>query len=221
MKTLLIINLFIFIWLQSFSQKKITIDERTKSFADGSHNALIVNIYEADEDLILKEWKRLMKDYDAKVTSKKETFADDAMIKNLSPNTVDIYAYTEKNSDGDFNLVVAFDLGGAYLSSSQHSDKYRTAEKILREFAVSTAKEAIKDQLKDEEHNLSRMEKEQQTLERDKEKLLKDIEDYKQKISKAEDDIKTNEKDQETKKAEIGKQQKYIEEIKEKQSNIK
>lgn len=221
MKIFIILVIVFLFNYQSFSQKKITIDERTKSFADGSHNALIVNIYEADEDLILKEWKRLMKDYDAKVTSKKETFADDAMIKNLSPNTVDIYAFAEKNSDGDFNLVVAFDLGGAFLSSSQHSDKYRTAEKILHEFAVNTAKEAIKDQLKDEEHNLSRMEKDQQSLERDKENLLKNIEDYKQKIIKAEDDIKTNEKDQETKKEEISKQQKFITEIKEKQANIK
>ena len=221
MKIFIILVIVFLFNYQSFSQKKITIDERTKSFADGSHNALIVNIYEADEDLILKEWKRLMKDYKAKVSSKKETFADDAMIKNLSPNTVDIYAFAEKNSDGDFNLVVAFDLGGAYLSSSQHSDKYRTAEKILHEFAVSTAKEAIKDQLKDEEHNLSRMEKDQQSFERDKENLLKNIEDYKQKIIKAEDDIKTNEKNQETKKEEISKQQKFITEIKEKQSNIK
>ncbi|OFX22349.1 MAG: hypothetical protein A2033_09810 [Bacteroidetes bacterium GWA2_31_9] len=221
MKIFIILVIVFLFNFHSFSQKKITIDERTKSFADGSHNALIVNIYEADEDLILKEWKRLMKDYKAKVSSKKETFADDAMIKNLSPNTVDIYAFAEKNSDGDFNLVVAFDLGGAYLSSSQHSDKYRTAEKILHEFAVNTAKEAIKDQLKDEEHNLSRMEKDQQSFERDKENLLKNIEDYKQKIIKAEDDIKTNEKNQETKKEEISKQQKFITEIKEKQSNIK
>lgn len=221
MKTILIHILLIISCLHAISQNKITITEQTKSFVDGSHNALVVNIFEANDDLIIKEWKRLMKDYKAKVSSKDEIFADDAFIKKMSPNTVDIYAYSEKNSDGDFNLVVAFDLGGAYLSSTQHSDKYKTAEKILYEFAVSTAKEAIKYQLKDEEHCLSKMEKAQQSLEREKEKLLKDIEDYKEKIVKTEDDIKANEKNQELKKLEINKQQLFLSEIKEKQSNIK
>ncbi|OFX59929.1 MAG: hypothetical protein A2046_03390 [Bacteroidetes bacterium GWA2_30_7] len=221
MKIYILVLFFLTLNLNVFSQNKIIVNEKTKDFINGNHNALVVNIYEAGDDLILKEWKRLMKDYKAKVSSKNEIFADDAFIKKLSPNTVDIYAFTEKNSDGDNNLVVAFDLGGAFLSSSQHSDKYRTAENILYEFAVYTTKEAIKEQFKEEEHNLSKLQKEQQSFEREKEKLLKDIEDYKDRIVKAEEDIKTNAKNQELKKDEILKQQKYITEIKEKQSNIK
>src|SRR3989339_812829 len=90
----------------SNAQRKIVVSEKNFSFVSGNQNSLVVNIYEADEDLILKQWKKLMKDYDAKVSSKKEVFADNALIKNLSPNTVDVYAVTEKNQDGDFNLVV-------------------------------------------------------------------------------------------------------------------
>lgn len=203
------------------AQRKITVSEGNSNFQDGSHSALIVNIYEADADLIEKQWKKLMKDYDAKVSTKKEIFADNAMIKNLSPNTVDIYAKIEKNADGDFNLVVAFDLGGAYLSSSSHPDKYKTAENIIHKFAIEATKEAIKEQVKEEEKNLQKLEKEAEQLVKDKETLEKNIEDYKSKIAQAEEDIKTNLKTQENKAKEIETQKVVVSDIKEKQESVK
>ena len=142
MKT--IIFSVLLITLSSFSSiaqtKKIDISEKSSSFINGSHNALSANIYDADEDLIEKEWKKTMKDYKAKVSTKKEIFADDALIKNMSENTVDIYAKIEKSSDGDFNIIVAFNLGGTYLSSSTHPDKFKIAKNLVYNFAVKTTK---------------------------------------------------------------------------------
>ncbi|HBF87099.1 MAG TPA: hypothetical protein DDX39_00545 [Bacteroidales bacterium] len=205
----------------SNAQRKIVVSEKNFSFVSGNQNSLVVNIYEADEDLILKQWKKLMKDYDAKVSSKKEVFADNALIKNLSPNTVDVYAVTEKNQDGDFNLVVAIDLGGAYLSSSSHPDKYKTAERVIYDFAVETTKEAIKEQVKEQEKNLEKLQSEAAQLVKDKENLQKSIEDYKAKILQAEEDIKTNEKSQTDKTKEIENQTVIVNEIKEKQASVK
>jgi hypothetical protein len=204
-----------------YAQKKISVTESSMSFAEGKQNALIVNIYEASEDLIQKEWKRLMKDFGAKVNVKKEIFADDATIKGVSDNTIDVYAYTEKNTDGDFNLVVGFNLGGAYLSSSAHSAQYKKAESILYEFAVETTREAIKEVISSEERILSKLQKDQSDLEKNKERLLKDIEDYKKKIQTAEEDIKTNEKDQVNKKGEIEKQEGLVKKLNERKEAVK
>lgn len=205
----------------SFAQKKIKVNERSDSFLNGNHNSLVVNIYEADQDLIEKEWKRFMKDYDAKVSTKKEVFADDAMIKNLSPNTVDVYAKVEKNAEGDFNLIVAIDLGGIYLSSSTHPDKYRVAEDLIYKFAVQATKEAIKEQIKTEEKIAEDLVKDLEGLKKDKEGLKKDIEDYKAKILKAEEDIKANEQKQVDKTGEIEKQKAVVVRIQEKQESVK
>lgn len=204
-----------------FAQKSIKVSEQTKSFSTGGQNALVVNIYEADEDLIVKEYKKLMKDFGAKVSSKKEIFADDASIKSLSDNTIDVYALVEKNSDTEYNLIVGFDLGGAYLSSKMHSDKYKSAEKLLKDFAIATSKEAINEQLKVEEKFLSKLNKELEGLVKDNESLHKDIEDYKKKIKEAESSIETNTKNQELKKKELENQNSLIKTISDKKSSIK
>lgn len=203
------------------SQKKIKVRESSENIGDGQHNALTVNIYEASGKDVEKAWKKLMKDYKAKVSIKKEIFADDATIKSMSSNTVDIYAKAGKSKDGEVFLIVAVDLGGAFLSSSMHSDKFKTFKNILYDFAVKTTKEAIRGQLKDAEKQQEKQEKEQKQLVKDNENLHKDIENYKNKIARAEKDIEINLKDQETKKKEIGLQKKLVEEITEKEKSVK
>jgi len=152
---------------------------------------------------------------------KKEIFADDAQIKDISVNTVDIYAKIEKSKDGDVEIFVAFDLGGAFLSSSQHSDKFKEAKKIIRDFGVTTAKEAVQEQLKAAEKAMKDLEKEKENLIKENEDFHKKIEGWENDIVKAKDDIKTNEKDQETKVKEIEAQQKVIEAVIEKEKQIK
>lgn len=213
MKRAGILIISIFICKIAFSQLEIKVNESNESFEAGTNNALVVNIFEADAKEVEKEWKKLMKDYKAKVSSKKEVFADDATIKNISENTIDIYAYTKPGKDNDLQLVVGFDLGGAFLSSSLHPDKYTAAKKIVYNFAVNVTKEAIEGQQKEQEKVLKTMEKEKEDLIKAKEDLHKAIEDYKEKIAQAEKDIETNVKDQEEKVKEIETQQKVIEDI--------
>jgi hypothetical protein len=205
----------------TFAQRKIKVEERNESFLNGNHNSLVVNIYEANQDLIEKEWKKFMKDYNAKVSTKKEVFADDAMIKELSPNTVDVYARVEKNSEGDFNLIVAIDLGGIYLSSSTNSDKYNVAEELVYKFAVQTTKEAIKGQIKSENNILDDLIKSSENLVRENENLKKDIEDYETKILRAQDNIKLNDQSQVRLGEEIEKQRMVVKQIEEKQESVK
>jgi len=130
--------LFVILTITSFAQRKIKVHEENEKIGSGTNNALVATIYESNKDNIEKAWKKLMKDYGAKVNMKKEIFADDATIKDLSSNTCDLFAFVRKVSDDEFEIVVGVDMGGAYLSSSEHSSKYKTMEKILKDFAVQS-----------------------------------------------------------------------------------
>ena len=200
--------------------QKIQVSESSENIGGGSNNALVVTIYETDADEIEKEWKSLMKGYDAKVSSKDGIFADNALIKSMGPNTMDIYAKTVKVKDKEVKLVVGFDLGGAYLSSSKHGDQYKEAKKIVHDFAVKMTKEGIGGQMKAAEKVLDKLTDQQKDLVKDQEGLQKDIEDYKAKIKKAEDDIVKNKSEQEKKKQEVEAQKKVVDAISQKQKAV-
>jgi len=221
MKTQLLL-LLTFLSFTVFAQKNIEVNEVNASFDNGKHNALKVTIYGSDQKNVEKKWKSLMKDFNAKVNVKKTIFADNATIKELSDNTVDVYATSETTKDNDVILYVAFDLGGSYLSSSEHGgNKYNVAKKIVYKFAVDATKDALKNKIDDAKKILSTKQKEQNNLEKENKKLNNDIEDYNNKIKKAKDEISDNEKKQADKKKEIEEQQSLVNSLEEKEKSVK
>jgi hypothetical protein len=220
MRTVLIIGAILFVSFSSFSQKKIEVEENSYSFSAGRENAFSVTVYESNKDDVEKAWKKFIKDYKGKVSSKKEVFADDCEMKDVSPNTVDVYAAFEVNKDGDVTVYVGFDLGGAYLSSSAHPDKFKAAKKIVRDFGVSATKDAIAEQLKEAEKVMKKLESDQQKLVKENETLHKNIEGWEKDIENAKNNIKTNEGNQQEKTKEIETHKKVLEEIIEKEKKV-
>lgn len=200
--------------------QEIKVKEDKENIADAKNSVLTVIIYEADESSVEKAWKSLMKEYNGKVTSKSEIFADNATITEMSTNTIDVYAFAKKSDEG-VKFVVGFDLGGAFVSSSTHSAEYKAAEKIVKQFAIDISKKAVEEKLDDAKELQSELESNLSELKKKNEKLHKDIEEYKQKITEAEQDIVINEKDQETKTKEIEEQTKAVETVQKKLDDIK
>jgi hypothetical protein len=197
--------------------QKTKVTEEKEQIGGGKNNALIVTIIEASADDIEKEFKSLLKDYDAKVSSKDGgLFADNALIKEMGNNPIDIYAKVVKVKDGEHKLIVAFDLGGAFLNSSEHSDKYKVAKQILTKFAIKMQTEAINEQLKQSEKALAKLQDEQKDLEKKNQKMKDDIKEYQEKIKKNEEEIKKNEEDQAKKKNELESQIKTVNSVKDK-----
>jgi len=209
--------------LQFFAQD-IKVKESNESFSNGGHNALTVTLYVTDIDMVEKEWKSQMKDFGYDKSNEKggEYFFDNVLMKQLGNNTLDVYSkVTELKGDKAVQLSVAFDLGGAYLSSSEHKDKFEYVKKMIHDFAVKITKEALDDQIKNAGKVLSTLQGKQSSLEKDNKGLASDIEDYNKKIKKANEEIEQNKKDIETKKVEVTAQQKVVEGIKAKKESIK
>ena len=139
MKRILLVAVLVLTIHTLFAQK-IKVNESNEQIGEGSHNALTVSVYQASAEQIEKELKSMMKDYDAKVPSKDGgLFGDNATIKKMSKNTVDMYAKWEKINETQTKVIVAFDLGGAFLSSKL-ADEYRVGKDIVNDFAVKVSK---------------------------------------------------------------------------------
>lgn len=205
---------------QAFSQKKIEVREGSENIGGGNHPALTVMIYVKDKDRIEKAFKSKMKDYGGKVSMKKEMFADDCSWKAFGPNTFDSYGKIEEVKGEGFQLIVAVDMGGAFMNGSEHKEQTRLFKNMLKEMAVKLSKDEVEDELKDKQKILAGLEGDQKDLEKKKENLKEDIEDYKKKIQKAEEDIKKNEEDQTKKKEEIEGAKKVVKEVEEKMKKI-
>jgi vacuolar-type H+-ATPase subunit I/STV1 len=197
---------------------KIKVESKNEKINGGNHPCLVVTIYDAKPNDIESAWKSKMKDYDAKVSGKDEIFADNALIKSISENTCDVYAYTEKINDNETKFVVGFLLGETWIDSK--SPSYNAAEKIVKDFAVAQSKEGIAEKRKAAEKLLDDQKDDQADLEKKNKNLHDDITDYNEKIKKAEDDIKSNEDAQAKKKAEIDAQQKVVDDLKSRENSV-
>lgn len=201
--------------------KKLEVRESNEKIGSGNNNALTVMIYLEDVDRIEKAWKSKLKDMGGKISTKNDIFADDCETKAMGKNTFDVYSRAELVKGEGVRLVIGVDLGGAYLSSSQHSEQFKVFKSIVYEFAVSVMKDKVGDELKEQEKILSGMQSAQKDLEEDNKDLKSDIEDYKKKIQEAESNIKKNEENQAKKKEEIATQTKVVEGVKSKMNAIK
>ena len=227
MKKLLFLFLAIICVNISFAQYKINVKEKSENLGGSNHNAFSVMIYELEAKEVEKAWKKVMKKMGASVQSKKEMFGDDANTKEMGENNFDLYAKAIE-SDKGVELCVAVDLGGAFLSSGQHSAQAKYIKDLMYKFAVEETKEGVQAIIKTEEKIQAGLEKEQKDLEKGKEKLEKDIEDYtkaiedaKKSIEQAKKDIEQNGKDQSEKQKEIATQLKVVEDAVAKEKAVK
>ena len=199
--------------------QKTKVKESVIKIGDGKNNALIVNINGADADDVIKAWKDKMKSTGAKVSGKKSMFADDATMMSISSNTMDIYS--EISDKGEYvELAVGFDLGGAYLNSKEHSSGYKSAEKMLYDFAVGQAKAAIDKEIKAQEGLIKDTEKAKEKLEKENEKLTGNIEDYQKRIEEAEQTIENNKTEIENKTKELETQNEGLKNLEKKLNDV-
>lgn len=205
------------------AQLEFTIREETRPMTRGSFNALTIELPGTDIKEIQKSWRKFSGDYKAKTSFDKksgELFTDNATIKEMSENTVDIHAKVEQTTTGT-QLSVWFNLGGAYLSSAQFSDKYPAGEKMLKDFARSISGDLLEAEIKAQEKLLGNLEDDLKKLEKEKSSLEKEIKNQEENIKKAQEAIVKaqeglgeNSKNQGTKNQEISTQQKTVEDLK-------
>lgn len=204
---------FAFLICNILLAQKITVTSTSEKFSSGKQDAITTKIYQSEVDNVVEAWKDYLKTFkNEKVKgSKSEVIGDNILFTDWSNNTVDVYSiFKEQKNEQTVELIVAFDLGGAYLNSSTDSDKFQKAKKMIQEFAIKTTKDGFLAVIKDEEKALSKLEDKQAKLEKDNINLNEDIKEYEQKISKNQKALIKNESDINQKTREIDAQKKVV-----------
>ncbi|MCF8459725.1 MAG: hypothetical protein K9G46_03300 [Flavobacteriales bacterium] len=174
------------------AQNYAPVEEQVVPMDGVPRNSLTIIIKDAKTEDIKKAWKKQLKDLKCKVSDKTFIFGDDCKDKEVGSNTFDIYSVVEEATDKGVKLVVAFDLGGAYLSKANHPDQYPIAEKIVYAFAVEQARELVRLEMEATGKILSGFEKELAGLEKDKAGAESNIVDYEKKIAESKTAIEVN-----------------------------
>ncbi len=193
--------------------QSISTKEGNENFSSGGQNAVITNIFESKMNDVIDEWKKILKDFKHEKVKENdnEVFGDNILVKDWGNNSVDFYTKFEENKkDKIVKMMVAVDLGGSYLSSSNDKDKYKFVEKMVKEFAIKMTKEPLEEAVKDNTKALEKLQDKEKDLVKDKKNLQGDIEDYKKKITKSEKEIVEKKVAIEKKKSEVNVQKKVV-----------
>jgi len=229
MKTIAtIFILFTMAYTTTFAQTdfEFKVLEENRSMTKGSANALIVNLPNTSYKQVNKLWSKYLKNFKGKTKYNRkidEYFSDNAEIKDMSENAVDIISKVYDNGEEGTTVAVWFNLGVTYLSAEKHPERYPFGEKLLKDFSLLVSADMIAAQLKEEEKRLVSMNDTLKSLEKEKTQSEANITKQKEIIIKAEasivqseKDIEGNLEDQGKQKLSIKEQEKIIETIKRK-----
>ncbi len=169
------------------------VKEAKRFMSQGQNNALVVSLQKSDKDDVEKEWMRIVKEFGGKtkkIAKTGEIFTDNANIPAMSRNTVDVYALIEERGP-DAELVVWFDLGGAFLASDMHTTRYPYAEKLLGDMSLKVSEAAMEEELLKQESQLKRLADKLNELRTQKGEITNEIMKYVDKITEAKNKIET------------------------------
>jgi len=209
------LTILILILLMATGQAQVSyIDD---NMSEGLRPGVSILLPDVNTRYVDNQWKSYIKKYGGKYKWNRrasEHLNEGTSIPNVSPEKLNVYAVT-REAGNNTQFVVWFQEGTRFLSNQKDSLKMENASSLLNHFALEVAREKLKDDIKEEEKNLSKLESELKKQERQNEKLHKDIEDYQSKIAKAEQDIIDNKKQQVDSDAAITSQKTKIERLRE------
>jgi len=230
----LILPLILLIGMTSnavLAQVEATMKEEMRAMSEGNFNCVVMSFPATSADKVGDIWEKFIKDYKGKTKYDrrvKEYFTDNATIKGMSDNTVDVYAKVEERGEAGSEIAVWYNLGVSYLAKKDFPAQFDVAQQMLDKFTKKLSADLLEELLKEEEKTLKGMQGDLKDLVKDEEKRKKDIEDYKETIQKMEENIKSAEEDikvkleeQGGKKKEIDDQTKKIDELKQKINTMK
>lgn len=187
----------------AFAQKRVKVLETIATIDGVERNCMTVSIKGGNVDDVKKAWKNQLKDLKGKVDDKTIIFCDECKAKSMGDGTFDVYSMVEPTRDTSAKLIVAFDMGGTILNSTDQPDKYAAAAMIVRTFGVEQSKAVVQAEIDAKEKELKALEKDLSGLEKDKEKAEKDIADNEAKIAANKQLVTGSIADQKAKQSEI------------------
>lgn len=182
----------------AMAQRPTEVIETNGKFGKETKPGMVTKIVFADAKSVEKEFISYLKGYSPEtITSKKGViFADNVKIPAISDNAIDVYATVSQDKGStDVELVVSFDFGGLYITSTTAPEQYQTASNMVKVFASDLSKKNHDAVTKEAGKELAKAEKKLESLEKNDKKMNKDITSYQKKMDKLNNDIEQNKKE--------------------------
>lgn len=194
------ITLVLFALLPFFginAQKPVIVSEDSLKIGNSLIPGLSVTIPEADYDKVLKAWIR---DLQAGTKSKVNTENGEmqilgAKIKDISKNAISIYSKLER-LDSMLILYASFETSkDQYITSVTVEPEFSKVQNFMKDFAKNQYIEVVKEQADAEEKKLKDLQKELSSLENEKSRMQKGIQNDNSSIASEKENIaiQTNE----------------------------
>ncbi len=156
-----------------------------RTMSKGGQPGWQVDVPGAKTSKVSKEWAKLMKSYDGKVSTikkpSKESYTVGTIIKSISETSIETYATFEKFKDGT-RMTVFVDKDGEFIGEDSREEEIKAVKNFLYGFAVEEAQSIIDSEIKDAEKDFSKLESQLKKLQKEHVKLNESIVDNEQAI---------------------------------------
>ncbi len=204
----------------TFSQS-IKSEERSVSFESGNHNSIVINIPNVTVEFTEKKIKEELKEWGGKYSSTKNEFSvTQAKTKEIGEKLFDGQVKMIDSKPGFVSVAFAVDLGGAYLTSSQHKDQYAAFSEKLNLFAIESAKEFMNNILIEQEKKSKEILKSKVELVKEIQEFEEEIVNHNKKIEELKTKIENSKENQVKAEEDLQKQAVLIEQTKNKIHSI-
>lgn len=196
-------------------QKEITVESGTYGYSVSTQPSVIVTIPDGDKKVVEKLLAKEIKSWGGKMSNSGGEYTTKQSVskKFFDGKTYDTYTRIYQDVK-DLKIATAVDLGGAYMTETDHPLQFNEFKERMYKFALSAAATMKASLVKDEQKKLSGLEKELKSFDKEKASYQKQIDGYEKKINENKSKIEDVEKKITSKKDDITKQENLIKDLK-------
>jgi len=193
------------------------IREMDKSMSLGTKSAFVITHPKATDKMVEQAWEDHMKKNGKTKNNRKakELETLDTKINMISSKSLNIFFAVEEGVDQSTSYIF-FDDGEKFINGNNDPKATDGIYEFLTPFVYGVEKLVIQENLDNEEDVLKDLGKDLEKLEKGNENLHDDIDKMKEKIREAEMEIEKNLQEQTAKQAEIKTQESVISKVKDK-----
>ena len=182
------------------AQKYSEVSTETVTISKGQQPAYIINIPDADVDVVVKDWKKLIRQ---NTKSKVEESGGEisilgTQIEEIYHNPINIYSLIYKK-DTVVRVVAAFEIDSVFFdfkaleSTIMNQKTQNQILNFMQKFALAQYNQVVAGEVEFEEDKLEQLNDDFKDLTKKNENLLKEIKSNEQKIKNSNDAIQTYE----------------------------
>ncbi|MFZ7115767.1 MAG: hypothetical protein ACO1G9_10340 [Bacteroidota bacterium] len=180
------------------AQEELIVQEMDRTFSIGNKNAFVIDIPQAQLKKVQSNWKTYLKHQSRRPASSKdgEVVLPYGTIPTVSADSITVFSIVSSEGTKIKLSVAVMMQDSSFLSTTTNSERSAAITHFIRQFGIQEYKNAVNDELLEQQNKLKSLEKIVSSLENENEGLRKDIKNNERTISRKKDEINMNEQEQ-------------------------